>query len=137
VKHRRWAWVLAGVVATWLLWMTLRPNPTVANDLAPLTRSAVTHLIPVHVLIDLMGNVAVFVPLGATLVVALSDKPVRYRLALATLAGAGLSLLIELVQAALPSRVSAVDDSLLNTAGTAIGALAGCWIQKTIRRKTA
>jgi glycopeptide antibiotics resistance protein len=132
---RRWAWVLAGVVAAWLLWMTLRPSTTVANDLAPLTQSAVTRLISVHVLIDLAGNVAVFVPLGLAVAIALGDKPVRRRLLLATLAGAGLSLLIELVQIALPSRVSAVDDWLLNTAGTAIGALAGCWIQKNLWRK--
>jgi glycopeptide antibiotics resistance protein len=127
---RRWAWLLAGVVAVWLLWMTLRPGPTVANDLAPLTRSAATRLIPVHVLIDLLGNVAVFVPLGLAVALALGPRPLGQRLLWATLAGAGLSLAIELIQATLPSRVSAVDDWLLNTIGTALGALAGCWIGK-------
>jgi len=128
---RRYAWLwwtLAGAVAAWLLWMTLRPNPNVAADLAPLTASAAERGLSAHLLIDLAGNVAVFIPLGATLSLALAEKPVARRLALTTLIGAGLSLCIELTQIALSSRVAAPDDWLLNTIGTAIGALVGCWV---------
>ena len=54
-------WALVGIVAAWLLWMTLRPNQTVAAGLAPLTTSAAARGISAHLLIDLAGNVVVFV----------------------------------------------------------------------------
>lgn len=110
--------------------MTLRPNLAVATDLSPLTTSAAAQGISVYLLIDLAGNVAVFVPLGAALVFALGDRPPVPRLLIATLIGAGLSLTIELVQMTIPSRVTALDDWLLNTTGTAIGALLGYWLQE-------
>ncbi len=125
---RRWPWLwwlAAGGVAAWLLWMTLRPNPSVAADLSPLTDRAAARGISHRLLIGLTGNVVVFVPLGATLALALQGS-LRRRALGATLLGAALSLVIELAQAALPSRVSALDDWLLNTAGTAIGATIGC-----------
>jgi glycopeptide antibiotics resistance protein len=73
-------WALAVAVAAWLLWMTLRPNQIVATDLAPLTESAAERGISIHLLIDLAGNIAVFVPLGAVLALALRGRPVRRRL---------------------------------------------------------
>ena len=129
-------WATAGVVVVWLLWMTLRPNQTVAADLAPLTEPAADRGISAHVLIDLAGNVVVFAPLGAALTLALGDRSAMrrgHRLLLATLVGAGLSLVIELVQTAIPTRVAALDDWMLNAVGTAIGALFGLWVQKTYR----
>ena len=105
--------------------MTLRPNQTVAAGLAPLTESAAAQGISTHLLIDLAGNVVVFVPLGAALSLALGDRALRRRLLLATLTGAGLSLVIELSQTTIASRVSALDDWLLNTLGAFLGALAG------------
>ena len=120
---------MAGLIAVWLLWMTLRPNQTVATDLAPLTASVAAQGISAHLLIDLAGNVVVFAPLGAALALALGDKPAGRRLLLATLTGAGLSLAIELAQMAIPTRVAALDDLLLNTAGTASGALVSIWIR--------
>ncbi|MBN1177586.1 MAG: VanZ family protein [Anaerolineae bacterium] len=126
---RRWGWWgAAALVAAWLLWMTLRPNETVAANLAPLTGPAAARGISPYVLISLAGNVAVFVPLGAALALALGGRVVP-----ATLLGAALSLSIELAQLALPSRVSAVDDWLLNTLGTALGALVGWGIRWMIR----
>ncbi len=136
MKYQRLWWLLAGALGIWLLWMTLRPNPTVAGDLEPLTGSAATRFIPAHLLIGLVGNVAVFVPLGIALALALGDKPIGRRLLLATLAGAGLSLAIELLQAMTPTRVAALGDWLLNTGGTALGAAAGVWLQSISRRKT-
>lgn len=127
--RRRLAWVwwaLAAAVAAWLLWMTLRPNQTVAADLAPLTESAAEQGVSVRLLIDLAGNVAVFAPLGAALALALRDRPMRRRLLLATLGGAGLSFTIELIQTAIPTRVAALDDWLLNTGGAFLGAVTGC-----------
>lgn len=122
-------WVLAGLVAGWLLWMTLRPNQSVAANLAPLTcayaRTATAQGISTHLLIDLVGNVVVFAPLGAALALALNGRPTGRRLLLATLIGAGLSLTIELVQIAIPTRVAQLGDWLLNVAGTIIGASIG------------
>jgi len=128
-------WALASVVAAWLLWMTLRPNQTVAAGLVPLTTSAAARGISAHLLIDLAGNVVVFVPLGAALALALSDKPMKRQLLLATLGGAAFSLCIESLQTAVPTRVTALDDWLLNTAGAAVGAMFGCWASNRISRR--
>jgi glycopeptide antibiotics resistance protein len=130
-RHTRLWWALAAAVAAWLLWMTLRPNQTVAADLAPLTKSAADQGISIRLLIDLAGNVVVFAPLGAALALALRDQPMRRRLLLATLGGAGLSLAIELIQMAIPTRVAAPDDWLLNTGGAFLGAVAGCVVARS------
>jgi glycopeptide antibiotics resistance protein len=121
-------WALAAAVSVWLLWMTLRPNQAVATNLAPLTTSAAKQGISARLLIDLAGNVVVFVPLGAPLALALRDRPAGHRLLLATLGGAGLSLVIELVQTTVPTRVAALGDWLLNAVGTGVGAVAASWM---------
>jgi glycopeptide antibiotics resistance protein len=126
-------WALAGLMAAWLLWMTLRPNPSVAQDLTPLTEPAAARGISPRVLIGVVGNAAVFWPLGLTLALALARHPARRQLVGPTLIGAGLSLAIELIQLALPSRVTALDDWLLNTAGTALGAWSGRWLTRRHR----
>ncbi len=112
--------------------MTLRPNPSVAVNLAPLTEPAAERGISPRVLIGLAGNVVVFVPLGAALALAMGGEPAGRRLLLATLAGAGLSFGIELAQMALPSRVTAVDDLMLNTVGTVVGALVGIELRNQV-----
>jgi glycopeptide antibiotics resistance protein len=119
-------WTLSAAIAVWLLWMTLRPNQTVATDLAPLTEPAAGQGVSVRLLIDFAGNVVVFLPLGMAVALALRGRPVGRKLSLATLSGAGLSLIIELIQTTIPSRVAALDDWLLNTGGTFLGALVGC-----------
>ncbi|GEM_PF-505378 len=116
-------WAVAAIVAAWLLWMTLRPNPTVAGELGPLVKPASAHSISPHLLIGLAGNVVVFIPLGTAVALALGGSPPARRWLGTAAAGASLSLLIELVQTGIPSRVAAVDDWLLNTAGSALGAL--------------
>ncbi len=133
--RRTWFWwVLAVAVAAWLLWMTLRPNPNVTADLSPLTDSAARQGISTHLLIDVAGNITVFIPLGITLIFALEDGSVWRRLLLTTLVGASLSLGIELVQTTIPTRVAALDDLMLNAIGTAIGALAGWGLQTGLRK---
>jgi glycopeptide antibiotics resistance protein len=96
------------------------------DDATPKPGPAAERGVSTHLLIDLAGNVVVFAPLGAVLSLALRDRSVRQRLLLATLGGAGLSLVIELIQTTIPSRVTALDDWLLNTGGAFFGALAGC-----------
>ncbi len=128
-------WGLAAGTAIWLLWMALRPAQIVAGELAVLTTPAATQGISPYVLIELIGNVVVFVPLGLTVMLALRDHPPIKRLLLAVAAGAGLSMTIELAQIALPSRTSAISDLILNTTGTALGALVAGLATRT-RHKT-
>jgi glycopeptide antibiotics resistance protein len=78
-----------------------------------------------YLLIDVVGNLLLFVPLGLTFAAA-STRASRWgRLAAATVSGALLSLLIEVVQLAMPSRASDVDDVLFNTVGAMLGGLVG------------
>jgi glycopeptide antibiotics resistance protein len=128
-SRRSWVWwALSAAVAVWLLWMTLRPNQAVATDLALLTGPTTKRGVSAHVLIDLAGNVVVFLPLGLAL--ALRGRPTGHGLFLATLGGAGLSLIIELIQTTIPTRVAALDDWLLNAGGTFLGALVACVVSR-------
>ncbi len=70
---------------------------------------------------QLLGNIALFAPLGFLLPFALRSL----RRAWPTLlVAAGLSMLIETTQAILPGHSTDVDDVILNTAGAALGYLA-------------
>jgi glycopeptide antibiotics resistance protein len=108
------------MVGAWLLWMTLRPMATVSGDLAAVTQSAAARRLTPHLLIQVLGNVVVFVPLGFLAAIASAERRPRFLWALGV--GSGLSLCIELAQLLIPTRMSGVDDWLLNTIGTALGA---------------
>ena len=68
--------------------------------------------------INFIGNISMFIPTGIIL-------PILYhrldRFWKVLLAGAGLSLAIEMMQLLFPGSVSDIDDLILNTAGAAIG----------------
>jgi glycopeptide antibiotics resistance protein len=68
--------------------------------------------------LELVGNLALFVPLGVLGVLVLGSR----RAVWVVVAGAGCSAVIEVVQEWLPGRVSDPVDVLLNSAGTALGA---------------
>ena len=70
---------------------------------------------------QLLGNIALFAPLGFLLPVALRSFR---RAGPALLFAAGLSMLIETTQALLPGHSTDVDDVILNTTGAALGYLA-------------
>ncbi len=129
---RRYLWWLVVVaVAGWLLWMTLRSQDQASADLAYITTPAAVQGISIPFLIDFLGNIIVFIPLGAAAAFALANKPRWTRLLAATAVGAGLSATIELLQFAIPSRFADFDDWLLNTGGTCIGAvIAGVLISR-------
>jgi VanZ family protein len=74
---------------------------------------------PAAVVLEFLANVALFTPLGVLLVLAFPGA--RWWAVL--IAGLVLSTGIELVQLAIPSRVSSVSDVVANTAGTALGLL--------------
>jgi VanZ family protein len=104
--------------------MTLRPQATVSHDLTPITQPAAQRGISIHWLINIGGNVAVFVPLGAAVALAQSGRPARTRVLWGVASGAILSALIEGLQMLQPTRVSSLGDWALNTFGALIGALA-------------
>lgn len=70
---------------------------------------------------NVWGNIAMFVPVGA-LLVWMWTSPLIARIAMATIAGTGLSVAIELTQLTL-HRVADIDDVILNGAGALAGAL--------------
>lgn len=124
-------WLVVAAVAAWLLWMTLRSQEQASADLTPITAPAAAQGISIPFLIDFLGNIVVFIPLGAAAALALAHKSRRTRLLASTAIGAGLSAGIELLQLAIPSRFADFDDWLLNTVGTFIGAtIAGILINK-------
>ena len=91
----------------------------------------IVHLLDVYDgwLINIIGNVAMFIPVGLI-------WPFCFRkldtLGKTVLAGAGFSLFIEITQLPFYDRCSDIDDLLLNTAGILLGAL--IWFG--IRKKT-
>lgn len=83
---------------------------------------------------QMIGNVVVFMPLGGSLYgwLASAAQPPRAlrRIALATAGGAIVSLAVETIQLALPSRATDVDDLILNTLGAGLGAtLTSGWLR--------
>ncbi len=74
--------------------------------------------------IDVLQNIAGFVPLGVILCVYLSmTRTRRMAILYATLAGGMLSLVIEILQAYIPQRVSGTTDIITNTLGSLLGAM--------------
>jgi glycopeptide antibiotics resistance protein len=70
-------------------------------------------------IVNLAGNVAVFIPLGFLLYFSLPSS--QRGLAAVVLVGTAFSLAVELGQLALPGRTTALDDVLLNALGAALG----------------
>ena len=71
-------------------------------------------------LINIIGNVTMFIPVGLAWPFCFKELDT---LGKTVLAGAGFSLLIEITQLPFYDRCSDIDDLLLNTTGTLIGAL--------------
>jgi glycopeptide antibiotics resistance protein len=146
-------WLLAaGLSVAVVLWLTLREDEYVqwsnltGRNLVPLRHHLAAFRCWLddcpaadaalqYLLIDVVGNLLLFVPLGLTFAAA-STRASRWgRLAAATASGALLSLLIEVVQLAMPSRASDVDDVLFNTAGALLGAAVGVVVFGRRRRR--
>ena len=117
--------------ALWLLCrgiLWLRQKKIVWKREAVLLLMFVINLIPfVNILdydskreaaINIIGNTCMFIPTGIILPIL---YPRLNRVWKVLLAGAGLSLVIEMIQLFFPGSVSDIDDLILNTAGVAIG----------------
>ncbi|MCO6441310.1 MAG: VanZ family protein, partial [Nitrococcus mobilis] len=71
---------------------------------------------------DVVTNYIIYIPAGALFIAAWPGRSPIGRLAAAILLLGGLSLLLELLQTLLPSRVSSITDTILNTGGAVTGA---------------
>lgn len=137
---------LTGAVA-WIIALTLFPIPVDARVWQFYRRFSDVTLVPFRTIRaqlafglehsearQLIGNVALFVPLGILLPSAM--RTCR-RLWVTLVVAAGLSVLVESLQAILPGHTTDVDDVILNTAGAALGFLAFSMIAWTVRQRTA
>ena len=68
--------------------------------------------------INIIGNVCMFIPTGIIMPILYKRLDCFWKV---LLAGAGLSLVIEMIQLLFPGSVTDIDDLILNTAGVAIG----------------
>ena len=87
---------------------------------------------PMAVFINLVGNVAVFIPLGCALPALFPRSNSFVRVAILTF---GISLLAETMQLLLKVGCFDVDDLLLNTIGGCIGYLVYCLFRRCWRKK--
>lgn len=111
--------------------ITLRPmGGTTSHQLRPFVTIVAALASPFHrdFLIDVVGNTALFMPLGASL------RLLGIRSRRANLVGALASAAIEVAQHWIPGRTSSVDDVILNTAGTALGFAAAVVPYPRLRR---
>lgn len=135
------AWGVAAVLAVaGVLWVTVREDKYVTwsnltgSNLVPLEH----HLAALrcvlrdcenadaalyYLLLDVVGNVLLFIPVGLTVAAALPLRSRLARLGLTTLMAMLLSTSIEAIQLLMPSRATDVDDVLFNTLGALTGAL--------------
>lgn len=81
----------------------------------------IVHLFDVYdgMTINILGNVTMFIPVGIVWPVCFKKLDTWWK---AVLAGAGLTVFIEVTQLPFFERCSDIDDIILNTAGVAIGA---------------
>lgn len=77
------------------------------------------------ILIDILGNIAMFVPFGilASLLLKQERQSAWKRGLLVFSAGLLFSLSIEIIQFWLPTRTSDIDDVIFNTGGTLLGVI--------------
>lgn len=123
-------WVLLAMTTVGILVATLGfsvgdPEGTAGINLRPFTeiRRGLKPGASDIVVANVWGNVAMFVPLGL-LLMWLWTSPLIARVVMATVAGAGLSVIIELAQLTL-HRVADIDDVILNASGALLGAIIG------------
>lgn len=86
-------------------------------ELSPLAdfRRALAHPSDSSDVLEVLGNVALFLPFGATLALQ------RWSLRRALLVALAFSAAIECVQLFIPGRTTSVDDAICNTVGAGIG----------------
>lgn len=96
-----------------------------------LTRMAQSRFVP----LDAVANLFFYIPLGFVLMLR-APLPGRNlgRAVIATFIGLMVSIILEILQFAVPSRISSLLDVALNTLSTSAGALIALWYGQMIRR---
>ena len=89
---------------------------------------------PREALLNLIGNTAMFLPLGIVWPVVYKKLDTHWKV---IAAGSGFSLIIEFLQLPFFDRVSDIDDLILNSTGFIIGYLIYLLIQNLTKRKKA
>jgi glycopeptide antibiotics resistance protein len=89
---------------------------------------------PREALLNLIGNTAMFLPLGIVWPVVYKKLDTHWKV---IAAGSGFSLIIELLQLPFFDRVSDIDDLILNSTGFIIGYLIYLLIRNLTKRKKA
>lgn len=149
----RWGWwFLIALITLWLLSMTL-------SALRPVRYFDHINLIPfsalsrafgclldrscpfqrrafVFLLINVLGNIVVFIPLGVSLAGALHQHNCWQTIRRGTMGGFILSLVIELMQLAIPTRATDVDDLIFNTLGATLGVLFFLLLSRSVGNPT-
>jgi len=123
----RWVLLLTGAYGVALALIALWPTPVDRNiavlripGVLRLARHMGLDVYGAYLLVERLANLALFVPLGALI---LLWRP-RWSWLAATAIALSISTLIELAQAiARPERVATFDDVIFNTIGGAVGAL--------------
>ncbi|MCH9650884.1 MAG: VanZ family protein [Deltaproteobacteria bacterium] len=119
-----------------VLWFTLIPQSSVrSTNLIPFSQSArafralirspqpLDHPALPFLVVQVIGNVAAFVPIGFGAAGLFWLKKRWRTLGRALLLGCFLSVFIELAQLLIPTRATDIDDVIFNTAGAGLGAL--------------
>jgi len=83
-------------------------------------------------LLNIIGNIAMFIPVGIVWPICFRQINSIWK---TVLAGAGYSLLIELLQLLCPERHTDLDDLILNTTGVLLGALIVFSIRKVTGKR--
>ena len=140
-----WA-ALAALTIACVLWMALRPGRAADTfNLTPFHESlrALRCLLSACpaasgsarlLFVNVLGNVAVFFPIGFSLAGALGPGSRARQVGGAIGLGAGLSLAIELAQLGIPGHATDVDDLLFNTLGAILGAICLVAVQRRLAR---
>jgi glycopeptide antibiotics resistance protein len=119
-----------------ILLLTLRPDePSTSVNLEPLAHhgralqalldgTADREVLVRYLVVDVLGNLVLFLPLGLAVAGTVGHWAPVARLSAGALFGLGLSIGVELVQLGVPGRASDVDDVIFNTVGAVVGAAA-------------
>lgn len=126
-RRRRSRLPVAAILASMLLILLFTLTPSDGENelhLIPFSEigPSLAHPLAYSQGFDLLVNIALFAPLGASL----RWLGVGFRRSVAL--GAGLSTAIEIVQLGIPGRFTSTDDLILNAVGAVVGYLAGAWV---------
>ena len=128
VRGRKAAWVMFFLQLIGLLILTMGGDSPGASGIPNLTPGATIHpqltnpYYPLGV-VNVVGNIAMFIPFGWLLALLLP----RWRVIVPTMLGFALSISIEIVQT-LTNRVGDIDDVILNGLGAFLGAVLGALV---------